>query len=562
MTPLRLAPTMFAIAVGMALAAPAARADWQLDGNPVCTATGEQGDLRAIADATGGLILVWREQRRGPTFNDLYAARLLADGSLAPGWPVNGAPVATTGGANPPFIAEDGAGGVFVAWFDVSTFTGRLQRLDATGAVVSGFGANGNAIPFAIGGPGGRHVRIAADGSGGLYMLWNQFDGFIDAVRITRFTSTGAFAPGWGASGVIAGGAAFALGWDRLELQRDPAGGVIVTETLIIEDEPQGFSLLGRIWRVVVPAGPAYLVQVEPSGHNGLPDGHHTVSGLLTVPDGLGGAFATWNTSALDFHAQHYEANASPDWPLDTTLPVVDRSFADDAGGFYALGLPSGSSTLELHRRAADGSTPAGWATGATVTPTGPYNGMAGVTSSSTAFTAWSSGAMSTEDVFASAFTSSGLLAPGWSAGGTTLCDAVGSQRLVALVPGVVGDAYAAWLDGRAGNTDVYALRLLPSGPPWLDVPRPEVGLRLALDRPTPNPARDHVLCTFSLPSAAPASLELVDLTGRRVHAESLAPGAGRQSWSLPTAGLPNGVYFVRLRQSGLVASERVSVIH
>ena len=95
-----------------------------------------------------------------------------------------------------------------------------------------------------------------------------------------------------------------------------------------------------------------------------------------------------------------------------------------------------------------------------------------------------------------------------------------------------------------------------------LDAPGPTSGVRLALERPSPNPARDRVECTFTLPSVAPATLDLVDLSGRLIRSESLSPSAGRQTWSLATSELPNGVYFVRLRQAGLSAVERVSVIH
>ncbi|WP_216690203.1 IPT/TIG domain-containing protein [Hymenobacter siberiensis] len=68
-----------------------------------------------------------------------------------------------------------------------------------------------------------------------------------------------------------------------------------------------------------------------------------------------------------------------------------------------------------------------------------------------------------------------------------------------------------------------------------------------------PNPATDHL--TVDLPSAAPATVALRDLTGRLVLAP--APLGADKHLALP-ATLASGVYFLEVRQSGLIAVRRI----
>lgn len=83
----------------------------------------------------------------------------------------------------------------------------------------------------------------------------------------------------------------------------------------------------------------------------------------------------------------------------------------------------------------------------------------------------------------------------------------------------------------------------------------------LAILGVSPNPADRVMWVTFSLPGAEPATLELLDIAGRRVRVRTIA-GAGRQTIDLAAGGaLPPGVYVVRLTQAGASAVSRVSVV-
>ena len=83
----------------------------------------------------------------------------------------------------------------------------------------------------------------------------------------------------------------------------------------------------------------------------------------------------------------------------------------------------------------------------------------------------------------------------------------------------------------------------------------------LSLDRVYPNPARDDVSIQYVLPGMGEATIELLDLAGRRVLERSIgSPGAGTHTLSLAGAKgtRPAGVYFLRLKQGGQSVTRRV----
>ena len=89
-----------------------------------------------------------------------------------------------------------------------------------------------------------------------------------------------------------------------------------------------------------------------------------------------------------------------------------------------------------------------------------------------------------------------------------------------------------------------------------------EAGLpgALALMGARPNPAHGSLRIAFALPSVAPATLELIDIAGRRVarrDVTSLGPGHHELAFDSP-AHLKAGLYFVRLAQAGQVLTARV----
>jgi hypothetical protein len=90
----------------------------------------------------------------------------------------------------------------------------------------------------------------------------------------------------------------------------------------------------------------------------------------------------------------------------------------------------------------------------------------------------------------------------------------------------------------------------------WVDVP----GAELAVEAVYPNPAsRAALTIDFSLPSTGAATIDVVDMAGRRVMTRALgALSVGRHRLALNEAArLRDGIYLVVLRQGGRSISRK-----
>jgi hypothetical protein len=85
--------------------------------------------------------------------------------------------------------------------------------------------------------------------------------------------------------------------------------------------------------------------------------------------------------------------------------------------------------------------------------------------------------------------------------------------------------------------------------------------VQLAIRSITPNPTPSlPVDVELSLPSAEPATLELIDVSGRRVLHHDVVVGVGRHR-ILFTGSIPPGVYWLRLGQMGAQVMSKVVVL-
>src|SRR5262249_29182438 len=86
----------------------------------------------------------------------------------------------------------------------------------------------------------------------------------------------------------------------------------------------------------------------------------------------------------------------------------------------------------------------------------------------------------------------------------------------------------------------------------------------LALRPVWPTPRAGVGTVAFSLPSAGAASLEAVDLGGRRVLSRTvgeLGPGTHQLSLGPQVRGLPVGVYALRLNQGGRSLTTKLAIV-
>jgi hypothetical protein len=87
--------------------------------------------------------------------------------------------------------------------------------------------------------------------------------------------------------------------------------------------------------------------------------------------------------------------------------------------------------------------------------------------------------------------------------------------------------------------------------------------LRFALEGVAPNPSSGGAITVrLILPSAEPGTIDLVDVSGRRVASQRLAGQAGRQTVTLAgSSQLAPGLYWIRLQHAGQERTARAVVI-
>jgi hypothetical protein len=112
-----------------------------------------------------------------------------------------------------------------------------------------------------------------------------------------------------------------------------------------------------------------------------------------------------------------------------------------------------------------------------------------------------------------------------------------------------------------------YAYRIEASGPDgrqvsneaWVEVPS---RIAFALDGASPNPVSGDLIVAFTLPSAAPASLDVFGADGRRVLHRRLDLEPGRHWVRTARSGeIAPGIYLIRLTQGKETRARRASVV-
>ncbi|MBK7367645.1 MAG: hypothetical protein IPJ04_06940 [Candidatus Eisenbacteria bacterium] len=113
---------------------------WTVNGVVVCSATLTQFDLTVAEDGSGGVLIAWSDSRA--TY-DIYAQRL--NGSGVAQWAANGVVVCNQAGSQTsPSVTSDSFGGATIAWEDFRSgvhYDVYAQRITAGGTAA--WGANG-----------------------------------------------------------------------------------------------------------------------------------------------------------------------------------------------------------------------------------------------------------------------------------------------------------------------------------------------------------------------------------------------------------------------------------
>jgi hypothetical protein len=281
-----------------------------------------------------------------------------------------------------------------------------------------------------------------------------------------------------------------------------------------------------------------WLQHVDAQGNALLPPGGAPVctavfdqrtSGRSIATDGAGGVFVTWhdlrNGVDWDIYAQHMLASGAiaPGWPVD---------------GIPVCALP-----------------------GFQISPAVLSDGAGG------AIITWYDirSAATGYDIYAQRITPSGAIAPGWPVNGVALSTAPGTQGEPVPVTDGAGGMIAYWDDYRTPVVDIFAQHVAADGTVGsvaTDV-EPPGSPAMSLEEPRPNPSRGEMSVAFSLPGDGPASIALYDVAGRAVVSYPLrGAGPGRQAIRLASgAGIPPGIYVIRLTQGARSLTRRVAIL-
>ncbi len=453
-----------------------AGAQWQNNGIQV-TSTFSQV-AQAVPDGSGGAILVSYRS------DDIYAQHVLASGSTDPAWPVNGTAICTATDMQS-FLAavSDGAGGALITWSDFRSNIGQApflyydiyaQHLLASGVVDPAWPLNGVAICTASGNQ--TYSRIASDGAGGAYLVWNDgraadpsHQNYASDVYAQHVLAAGSIDPAWlsngepvcAPNGVEAGPMIVA----------DGNGGAIVAWA----DTRNGNSDVFATRLIATGVDSSW-----PANGSALCLANADQSPASIVSDGQGGALVVYSdnrSGAPGGYAQHVLASGAPDptWPVDGTAFVtgsaVTASAVADASGGVLLAwseIRSGDENIYAHHVQGNG----------VVDPSWPVNGrqVCGAPGSQEApavvpasdggiLVAWQDQRSGTNwDIYANHVQGNGQLDPLWPVNGTAVCNATRDQTNPVAVTDGRGGAVVAWNDDRGLYTFIYANRVTAQG--------------------------------------------------------------------------------------------------
>lgn len=545
-------------------------------------------------DASGGALIVWSDFRNvggGGTGVDIYAQRILANGTRAPGWPVEGAEVTRSPNRDEfPVVLADEVGGAYVAWEDFIKGDVFLQYLAGDGTVTAGWPANG--LPICVLPSPQGIPQLASDGSGGVLMAWGDLRDGPQAVYLQRIASGGALATGWPADGI------------RIVLNRTFRG-------LIADTQGGGYV-------TCVTAGPVfdddlYIQRFTSDGGivGGWPEGGVPVclapderNSYRMVPDGAGGVLLSWADYRDFFDDDIFALRVQPDgtrapgWPLDG-LRVTDNTALDDYPTLAGDGMGGAFLTWVTYTTAVGNRigvqhiTPAagvwpGWPVGGSVIPGDVWTDSPSIASDGFggAIVAWQrgnsevrvlrfgpDGPVATSVSLVSAEGEPGVARLTWFVANGALSSSTIERRtettdwdpLANVIPDGTGrleyQDRAVMGGTRYGYRLVYrdGSELVRTNEVWVEIP----ALRFALQRVAPNPSPGAPAITFSLPTGESATLELYDIAGRVMSSLQVgAMGAGTHEVRLSgREPLPAGVYTVRLRQGAHVAVARAVIL-
>lgn len=180
---------------------------WQFGGlevSPV-SSTG----ATAAPDGTGGVYFFWSTLTYdGDPSAGVYCLRVLPDGSLADGWPASGLRLRSAQAIQPlaSMATSDGGAIVLSAHSEPGGVSAYAQKLTSSGSIAPGWPVDGALLGHSE--EYLQNLHAASDGLGGIYAVWESYapsppDAPLAlSVVAQHLTTDGVRAPGWPSAGI------------------------------------------------------------------------------------------------------------------------------------------------------------------------------------------------------------------------------------------------------------------------------------------------------------------------------------------------------------------------
>lgn len=549
------------ILIGFLGATATAHAAWPPGGVEIFGEVHGASAMSLAEDGSGG-VLQWWTGRDGQTNVVCRAARVAATGDVYPNWDV------LYQYADRAVASPDGLGGLFKAYFDYDLQAWRAIHIAPGGGLDPTWPAGGRTITS---GYASFPPLIVNDGAGGALVAfhWPISIGSRDSLRVRHLLANGGFDPAWPASGLrINSNDVYGFPFQG---RSDGAGGALI------------------VWadahmRVQHVTSAGTIAAGWPVGGLALRDGNYAGTSLASaivamVPSGADHFFVAWVEDSASqrriwLQRFHEDGTIASGWPAHamfvysgpTTQTSNVRMVADGATGAFVAWKPwngpRGVRVLE------DGSIAPGWSAGGSslLVPSQSGSTSTGFDLTTGAGTSlivtWRDGLNSSVPRLRTRWVlADGSSDPNQPDTGRVVSLAGDQPEVEATLPDGQGGVFVGWENGSPTyESGTVMLSWVPYSPELVTVPRSQTST-LAM-RAWPNPARDGLEVSFALATESRALLELLDVTGRRVRALEVR-GAGPHVVKLSKLGdVAPGVYLLRIHQGNAIRTTRVALFH
>jgi hypothetical protein len=272
----------------------------------------------------------WQDGRAGTP--GVYVQRVLADGTLAPGWPAGGRRVVAGPGVYD--MVADGSGGYYLALALSNNIY--LHRITSSGDDAPGWPANGTVVCTA---PFDRNnVKLSADDAGNAFVSWEDYRSTsYSRVFATEWLASHTLAPGWAPNGNSF--STYPGTQNNDDIMADGLGGVFMTWSYNGQ-----YAFLQH-----------FMSGVPATGYNGDGIQLYPAGGQYDprmCPDGTGGVIVVWeNDAAGSTYANRFPGPG----PTATLLSLASAEAQLDRVSLLWQGDAAVSTRAMVERRSPDG---------------------------------------------------------------------------------------------------------------------------------------------------------------------------------------------------------------